>query len=129
MSLQPPLKASLSMGDAGHDSPSAIPPHAIAPQFAVENIGGIEFVKDYTILVQHWGFTVGLIGIMMVVAAFRPAWVVPILIIATVEKAFIVYLTLSNARQSFAEGFWAPATMDTVLVLYFLLYFWSLRAK
>ncbi len=101
--------------------------YAFAPQFAVENIAGIEFIQDYTIFVQHWGFTVGLVGIMMVVAAFRPAWAVPILVIATVEKAFIVYLTLVNAGQSFAEGFWLPAAMDTVLVLYFLLYFWSVR--
>ncbi len=29
--------------------------YAFAPQFAVENIAGIEFIQDYTIFVQHWG--------------------------------------------------------------------------
>ena len=54
--------------------------YAFAPQFAVANIAGLEFRQEYTIFVQHWGFTVGLIGVMMVVAAFRPAWVLPVLI-------------------------------------------------
>ncbi len=64
--------------------------YAFAPQFAVENIAGIEFIQDYTIFVQHWGFTVSLIGLMMVVAAYRPVWALPVLIIVAAEKAFIV---------------------------------------
>ncbi len=43
------------------------------PRFAVENIAELEFIRDYTIFVQHWGFMVGLIGVFMVVAAFREA--------------------------------------------------------
>ncbi len=101
--------------------------YAVAPQFAVENIAGIEFIQDYTIFVQHWGFTVSLIGLMMVVAAFRPTWVLPVLIIAAAEKAFIVYLAVSNIDEYFAAGFRVPAAMDAVIVVYCLLYFWSLR--
>ncbi len=101
--------------------------YAFAPQFAVENIAGIEFIQDYTIFVQHWGFTVSLIGVMMVVAAFKPTWALPVLIIVAVEKAFIVYLAVSNINEDFAAGFRVPAAMDAVIVLYCLLYFWSLR--
>ena len=101
--------------------------YAFAPQFAVENIAGIEFIQDYTIFVQHWGGTVSLIGLMMVVAAFRPTWVLPVLIIAAAEKAFIVYLAVSNINEDFAAGFRVPAAMDAVIVVYCLLYFWSLR--
>ena len=101
--------------------------YAFAPQMAIANIAGLEFVEEYRIFVQHWGFTVGLIGLMMVAAAFRPAWVLPVLILAVIEKAFMVYLTLSNAGETFAAGFYVPATMDAVIVVYCLLYFWSLR--
>ena len=101
--------------------------YAFAPQFAIANIAGLEFDREYTIFVQHWGFTVGLIGVMMVVVAFRPTWALPVLIIVAVEKAFIVYLAVSNINEDFAAGFRVPAAMDAVIVLYCLLYFWSLR--
>ncbi len=101
--------------------------YAFAPQFALANIAGLAFRQEYTIFVQHWGFTVGLIGVMMVVAAFTPTWALPVLIIAAAEKAFIVYLAVSNINEDFAAGFRVPAAMDAVIVLYCLLYFWSLR--
>lgn len=100
--------------------------YAFAPQFAVANIAKIDFIQDYTIFVQHWGIMVGLIGVMMVAAAFKPAWVFPIMIYAALEKVFMVYLAMSNASESYSEGFWVPATMDAFIVLYSLLYFWSL---
>ncbi len=103
--------------------------YAFFPQFAVENIAGFEFNEDYTIFVQHWGIMVGLIGVMMVAAAFRPPWVLPIMIYASLEKAFMVYLFVSNASYSHSDGFWAPATMDGIIVVYSLLYFWSLREE
>ena len=101
--------------------------YAFAPQFAVANIADLEFRQEYTIFVQPWGILVGLIGLMMVAAAFKPAWVYPVMIYVALEKAFMVYLVVSNASQSFSEGFWLPATMDGCIVLYSLLYFWSLR--
>ncbi len=103
--------------------------YAFFPQFAVENIAGFEFNEDYTIFVQHWGIMVGLIGVMMVAAAFRPTWVLPIMIYASLEKAFMVYLFVSNASYSHSDGFCAPATMVWIIVVYSLLYFWSLREE
>ncbi len=118
------LKPVLIIGGLGT---SAALLYAFAPQFATANIAGLEFIQEYTIFVQHWGIMVGLIGVMMVAAAFQPTWVFPVMIYAALEKAFMVYLAVSNAGYSFSEGFWAPATMDAIIVLYSLLYFWSLR--
>ncbi len=101
--------------------------YAFWPQFAVENIAELTFLRDYTIFVQHWGIMVGLMGVMMVAAAFRPSWVMPILLYSALEKAFMVYLALSNMGQAYVAGFLAPATMDSVILLYSLAYFWSLR--
>jgi hypothetical protein len=122
--IEKALKPVLIVGGLGT---AAAGLYALAPQFAVASLAGFEFRQEYTIFVQHWGFTVGLIGVMMVVAAFKPAWTLPILIIVAVEKAFIVYLTVSNIDEDFAAGFRVPAAMDAVIVLYCLLYFWSLR--
>lgn len=101
--------------------------YAFWPQFAVENVAKLEFVQDHTLFVQHWGIMVGLMGVFMVAAAFIPAWSMPILIYSTVEKSFMVFLVLTNLDQAYAAGFFAPATMDAVIVIYSLLYFQSLR--
>ena len=120
------LKPVLIIGGLGTAAAFA---YAFAPVFAVTNIAGLEFSQEHTIFVQHWGIMVGLIGFMMVAAAFKPSWVYPVMIYAALEKSFMVYLAVSNASQSYSEGFWIPATMDATIVLYSLLYFWSLREE
>ena len=32
------------------------------------------FGQDYTIITQHWGVMVGLMGVLMIVAAFKVEW-------------------------------------------------------
>ncbi len=89
----------------------------------------LEFVEEYTIFVQHWGIMVGLMGVFMIVAAFKEEWRTPILVYSAIEKAFMVFLAVSNAREPFAEGFYVPATMDAIVVLYTLVYFASVRRE
>ncbi|HIE97615.1 MAG TPA: hypothetical protein EYG03_00510 [Planctomycetes bacterium] len=96
--------------------------YAFFPQFAVAEIAGLDFRQEYTIFVQHWGIMVGLIGVMMVAAAFKPSWVMPVMIYGVLEKAFIVYLVLSNVNENYSRGFWAPAITDGIIVVYSLLY-------
>ena len=66
---------------------------------------------------------VGLMGVFMVVAAFRENWRNPILIYSGVEKAFMVYVVLANLSQPYSQGFWFPAAMDAAVVLYTIAYF------
>ena len=96
---------------------------AFFPRFAVEEVQGMEWVQDYTIFVQHWGIMVGLAGVFMVLAAFIATWRVPILLYSLLEKAFIVYLVMSNYGLTYAEGFYVAAAMDALLTVYLLLYF------
>ena len=103
--------------------------YALLPQFAVENIAELEFVHDYTIFVQHWGFMVGLIGVLMVAAAFRESWRTPVLLYGLIEKAFMVFLVATNLGQPFAAGFYAPAIMDSIITIWSLVYFVSLRRE
>ena len=78
----------------------------------------LEWVPEYTIFVQHWGIVVCLMGVFMIGAAFKESWRTPILLYCLLEKAFIVYLVASNARATFARGFYAPAVMDAVIVVW-----------
>ncbi len=100
---------------------------AFFPRFAVENVQKLEWVPEYTIFVQHWGMMVCLIGIFMVAAAFKESWRVPIVLYGLIEKAFMVFLVASNSGQSFASGFYVPATMDAIITVWSIVYFASLR--
>ena len=100
-----------------------------SPQFAVENMFKLPFVEDYTIFCQHWGLTVLLVGVFMIISAFRVSWRMPILIYSAIEKAFMVFLYLFNISRPFSAGFAGAAIMDAVIVIYLLLYFWTLREK
>ncbi len=97
--------------------------YAFWPRWATETAGKIPFVPDYTILTQHWGIMVGLMGAFMIAIAFKVEWRNPILIYSLFEKAFLVYLVLANRSQSYSQGFKVGAAMDATVVLYTIVYF------
>lgn len=103
--------------------------NAFLPRFAVENVQKLDWVPEYTIFVQHWGIMVCLMGVFMVAAAFKESWRTPILLYSLIEKAFMVFLVVSNLGQTFSSGFYVPAVMDAVITAWSLVYFWSLRAE
>jgi hypothetical protein len=97
--------------------------YAFWPRWTTETFGKIPFVPDYTILTQHWGIMVGLMGVFMIVAAFKVEYRKPILIYSLFEKAFMVYLVVANASYPYSQGFKAGAVMDATVVLYTIAYF------
>ena len=101
--------------------------NAFLPRLAVENVQKLEWVPEYTIFVQHWGIMVCLMGVFMVAAVFKESWRVPILLYSLIEKAFMVFLVLSNLDQTFAGGFYVPAVMDSIITAWSVVYFVSLR--
>jgi hypothetical protein len=103
--------------------------NAFLPQWATENVQGIDWMQDYTIFVQHWGIMVCLMGVFMFGAAFRESWRYPIMMYSLIEKAFMVYLVFTNASHVYSDGFYIPAAMDSFITVYSILYFISLRNK
>jgi len=103
--------------------------NAFLPRYAVENIQKLDWVGEYTIFVQHWGIMVCLMGVFMVAAAFKESWRTPILLYGLLEKAFMVFLVVSNRGEMFASGFYVPAVMDTVITAWSLVYFATLSRK
>jgi hypothetical protein len=93
--------------------------YAFWPRWAAETAGKIPFVQDYTIIMQHWGIMVGLMGVFMIVAAFKVEWRKPILIYSLIEKN----LAVANGSHSYSQGFKAGAAMDAAVVLYTIGYF------
>jgi hypothetical protein len=97
--------------------------YAFLPAWAMPNAGKLPYLQDYTVIIQHWGIMVGLMGVFMMAAAVVPAWRVPMALYSGLEKAFMVWLVLSNARQPFVSGFWIPCALDATVVLYTIGYF------
>ena len=97
--------------------------YAFWPRWATETAGKIPFVPNYTILTQHWGIMVGLMGVFMIAAAVKVEWRKPILIYSLLEKTFMVYLVLANGSYAYAQGFKIGAAMDATVVLYTIVYF------
>ena len=103
--------------------------NAFLPRFAVENVLKLPFIEDYTIIVQHWGMMILLAGVFMIISAFKVSWRMPVLIYCAIEKAFYVFFCLFNIGFPFAAGFLGAAVMDSIIVIYLLLFFWTLREK
>jgi len=101
--------------------------NAFLPRFAVENIQKLDWFPEYTIFVQHWGIMVCLMGVFMVAAAFKESWRTPILLYGLIEKAFMVFLVVSNVGQTFSGGFYVPAMMDSVITVWSIAYFATLN--
>jgi hypothetical protein len=97
--------------------------YAFLPSWATPNVAKLPYLKEYTIIIQHWGIMVGLMGICMMLAALITQWRVPILLYSALEKSFMVWLVLSNAHQPFVSGFWIPFAIDSTVVIYTLGYF------
>ncbi len=97
--------------------------YAFAPAWTMPNIGKLPYLQDYTIIIQHWGIMVCLMGVAMMAAALVPAWRVPIFVYSGIEKAYMVWLVASNASEPFVNGFWLPFALDSTVVLYTIGYF------
>lgn len=97
--------------------------YAFSPAWTMENIAKLNYRQEYTIIIQHWGIMVCVMGLAMMAAAMVPQWRLPIFLYSAVEKAFMVWLVLSNAQQPFVSGFWIPFALDSTVVLYTIGYF------
>ena len=100
--------------------------YAVLPSWAMPNVAKLPYLQDYTIIIQHWGIMVGLMGLAMMLAAIVPQWRIPILLYSALEKSFMVWLVLSNAHNSFVSGFWIPFVLDSTVVIYTIGYFLTL---
>jgi hypothetical protein len=96
---------------------------AFLPAWAMPNVAQLPYLHDYTIIIQHWGAVVGMMGLFMITAALIPPWRVPILLFSALEKAFFVWLVVSNAHHDFVSGFWVPCVFDATVVIYTIGYF------
>ncbi len=100
-----------------------------APETGLMKLFQLKLVAEYTLASQHWGLMIFLVGLLMVVSAFRTSLIFPIMLYSALEKAGMVILTVSSANYRWVEGFLQPALFDFICVVYALFYFSVLRRK
>ena len=87
--------------------------------------GIVDYTPSTVPALRHWGFMIFALGVLMVVAAFRPWLRFETMLFCTAEKCFIAYLFLTNLGQPWVMGYFGAFVVDSTLAAYGLLYFLS----
>ena len=113
--------------------------YAIAPKWAIvnilrlpydENFAANYFDQGHYFFYYHWGVMVGFMGVVMVVAAFKPAWRAPVVFYSFAEKAWMVALYV--ASRGFANpntyGYFPVLVVDAFVSLWTIGYWIEQRS-
>ena len=87
--------------------------------------GLVDYTPSSVPALRHWGIMVFGIGALLVVAAFRPWLRFEAMLFSAVEKAFMVYLIITNFGQSWAMAYLPALLVDLTIVAYSIQYFIS----
>jgi hypothetical protein len=110
----------------GLSLPFAIDIHLLTPMFG----GHVDYTPSSVPALRHWGIMVFGIGVLMVVAAFRPWLRFETMVFSAIEKAFMVFLCISNfGQQPWAKGYLLPFLLDSTIVAYSILFFISSQGR
>ena len=101
--------------------PFAIDINLFTPMFG----GLVDYTPSSVPALRHWGIMVFGIGGLMVIAAFRPWLRFETMLFSAIEKAFLVYLFVSNLGQPWTMGYLPAFLVDSTIVAYSILYFIS----
>ena len=101
--------------------PIAIDIHFITPMLG----GVVDYTPSSIPALRHWAFMIFGIGVLMIVASFRPWLRFETMLFSAVEKSFMVYLFLSNLGQPGISGYLAAFVLDSTITVYSILYFIS----
>jgi hypothetical protein len=101
-------------------------PFAIDINLFTPMLGGlVDYTASSVPALRHWGIMIFALGVLMVVAAFRPWLRFETMLFCTAEKCFIAYLFLSNLGQPWVMGYFSGFVVDSTIAAYGILYFLS----
>jgi hypothetical protein len=101
---------------------------AIAPQAALRsNFGEALEGSVSEIVVRNWGALIGLVGAMLIYAAYHPATRPLVLAVAGISKLTFITLVLVHGQQYLAEQAGVAIAVDAVWVILFIGYFIGAR--
>ena len=94
----------------------------VFPQSGLESTFQLEYQETYKILIQHWSSMILLVGLFLILSAFIRFLRVPVVLYATAEKIFYAVFYFANRQHDYAGGFALSAMIDTIIVIYFIIY-------
>jgi len=101
-------------------------PFALDINLFTPMLGGlVDYTPSSVPALRHWRIMIFALGALMIAAAFRPWLRFETILFATVEKAFIAYLFLSNLGQPWVMGYFGAFVVDSAIAAYGILYFLS----
>lgn len=87
--------------------------------------GLLDYLPPSVPVLRHWGIMVCGIGVLMIVAAFRPWLRFETMVFSTVEKSFLVFLVITSMGEPWGRAYAVAGAMDATIVVYSVLYFIS----
>ncbi len=83
--------------------------YAFFPEWSIRQLAQLKFKQDYTIIVQHWGIMVGLMGLFMMGAAIGRRGVYLFWFSAPSRRRLWCGWSCHMPIKIFVRGFWIPA--------------------
>jgi hypothetical protein len=108
---------------------TAIPLVLVCDPTLVTKLFKMPYNPDYGMFIQHWGLMVGLAGLGMVAAAFRPRLRTGVMAFIAAEKLGMGVLFVLHRGQPFAEGFAQIALIDAAMAVYCLVWLATCRCS
>lgn len=97
----------------------------ITPKTGLLEVFHLRLLPEYTLMTQHWGLMIFLVGFFMFVSAFKKNFVFPVLVYGTLQKIGMVIFYHTHSNHPWSSGFQQAALFDTLCVLYAILYFYQ----
>lgn len=81
--------------------------------------------KDLLSIVRHWGLLIGLVGGLLIWAAFEPDLRMAAMLVAGLEKLGMIAVVITHRKESWTQKMWPAVIFDTICVI---LYAWWMLA-
>jgi hypothetical protein len=101
--------------------PIAFDIHLLTPMLG----GVVDYTPSSVPALRHWAFMIFGVGVLMIVAAFRPWLRFETMLFSAAEKIFIAYLFLGNLGEPWIKGYLPAFLLDSTIAAYCILYFIS----
>ena len=90
---------------------------SIAPEFFIEKLFKLDYIQNYDIIIRHWSASVLILGVFLVISAFKVSWRIPFVLFAVLEKAYLVGVCIFAMKYTYGKGFAIIIPLDTIMCL------------
>ncbi len=90
---------------------------SISPELFLEKLFKLDFVQDYDIIIRHWSASVFILGVFLIISAFKENWRIPLVLFAILEKVYLVVVCIFAMKYTYGKSFAIVIPLDTAMCL------------